>query len=127
MPSVAGVLITYNHEAFIAQSIESVRAGYDGLIHLVVSDDCSTNRTQQVIAPTVSRAGANIIVHPAFRTSNVGGPKNFSDAWASPLLAANISHCARGCLPDRSDEAAQAGWRSLTGTQKRRCASIPCR
>ena len=53
LPDVAVALITYNHESFIAQSIGGVlMQEYPGIIHLVVSDDCSTDATQRVIAET---------------------------------------------------------------------------
>lgn len=82
LPSVAVVTITYNHEPFIAQSIESVFSQqYGGLIHLIIADDCSTDRTQEVITQTIPGAPANVIVHPVLRTSNVGMLKNLSDAW----------------------------------------------
>lgn len=100
LPDVAVVLITYNHEAFIIQSIESVLAQrYDGRIHLVISDDCSTDRTQQLIAETVARAPRNVIVCPVFRTENVGGFRNLSDAW----VAATATGCSYIALLEGDD------------------------
>jgi glycosyltransferase involved in cell wall biosynthesis len=82
MPAVAVVMITYNHEPFIVESIESVFAQrYDGVIHLVVADDCSTDGTQALIADTLAHAPAHVIVHPLLRTSNVGGFGNLTGAW----------------------------------------------
>jgi glycosyltransferase involved in cell wall biosynthesis len=84
LPDIAVVLITYNHERFIAESINSVlRQEYPGNIHLIVTDDCSTDETQKVISETVSDVPPNVIVHLTLRQQNVGGLLNLTDAWAS--------------------------------------------
>lgn len=82
LPDVAVVLITYNHEAFISQSIESVLTqDYGGRIHLVIADDASTDGTRASICETIERAPGNVIVHPVLRERNVGGYQNLADAW----------------------------------------------
>jgi glycosyltransferase involved in cell wall biosynthesis len=82
LPDVAVVLITYNHESFIAESINSVSCQeYPGNIHLIVSDDCSTDQTQKVIKETISDVPPNVIVHPILRKQNVGGLRNLTEAW----------------------------------------------
>ena len=82
LPDVAVVLITYNHESFIAESINSVSCQeYPGNIHLIVSDDCSTDQTQKVIKETISNVPPNVIVHPVLREQNVGGLRNLAEAW----------------------------------------------
>ena len=84
LPDVAVVLITYNHETFIAESINSVsRQEYPGNIHVIVSDDCSTDQTQKVIKETISDMPPNVIVHPILREQNVGGLRNLTEAWES--------------------------------------------
>jgi len=84
LPDVAVVLITYNHERFIAESINSVlRQEYPGNIHVIVTDDCSTDQTQKVINETVSDVPPNVIVHLTLRQQNVGGLRNLSEAWES--------------------------------------------
>jgi glycosyltransferase involved in cell wall biosynthesis len=81
-PEVAVVLITYNHESFIVQSIESVlHQDYAGTIHLVVSDDCSTDATQDAISRSLAGAPRNVRPHPVMRAENVGGFRNLSDTW----------------------------------------------
>jgi glycosyltransferase involved in cell wall biosynthesis len=82
LPDVAVVLITYNHETFIAESINSVsRQEYPGNIHVIVSDDCSTDQTQKVIKETISDVPRNVVVHPILREQNVGGFRNLTEAW----------------------------------------------
>lgn len=49
-PKVSVLMITYNHEAFIAQAIESVLmqvADFD--YELVISEDCSTDSTREIV------------------------------------------------------------------------------
>src|SRR5258708_3052102 len=49
-PLVDVTLITYNHEKFIAQAIESVLSQQTGFeFRLLVGDDCSTDNTQSII------------------------------------------------------------------------------
>ena len=82
LPDVAVAMITYNHEPFIAESMRSVFAqDYGGNIHVVVSDDRSTDRTQDVIVETAATAPPNVVVHLVLRESNVGGFANLSETW----------------------------------------------
>jgi glycosyltransferase involved in cell wall biosynthesis len=49
-PLVDVILITYNHEKFVAQAIESVLCQQtDFKFRLIVGDDCSTDNTQAII------------------------------------------------------------------------------
>ncbi len=53
---VSVVLRTFNHEAFIAQAIESVliqRAQFP--FHLVIGEDCSTDRTREIVSAYAER------------------------------------------------------------------------
>ena len=48
-PKVSVAMITYNHEAFISQAIESVMMQKTGFPYeLVISDDCSPDRTREI-------------------------------------------------------------------------------
>ena len=43
---ISVIIVTYNHEAFIAQALESVLAQNHSLIReIIVGDDCSSDRT----------------------------------------------------------------------------------
>jgi glycosyltransferase involved in cell wall biosynthesis len=84
LPDIAVVLLSYNHETFIAQSVNSVaKQRYPGKIHVIVSDDGSTDQTQKVIRETISDVPPNVIVHPVLRQLNVGGLRNLTEAWDS--------------------------------------------
>jgi glycosyltransferase involved in cell wall biosynthesis len=49
-PDVSVLLVTYNHEKFIAQAIESVLAQRTSFgVELLISEDCSTDRTREII------------------------------------------------------------------------------
>ena len=49
-PKVSVSMITYNHEAFIAQAIESVLMQQcDFPFELVIGEDCSTDRTREIV------------------------------------------------------------------------------
>ena len=50
IPKVSVCMITYNHESFIAQAIESVlMQKTDFPIELVIGEDCSTDRTREIV------------------------------------------------------------------------------
>lgn len=45
------LIITYNHERFIGEALDSVLAQQTNFnVELVVGDDCSTDRTRNVVA-----------------------------------------------------------------------------
>ena len=52
---VSVVLLTYNHERFIAQAIEGVLAQEDVAFELVVTEDCSTDRTREIVREYAAR------------------------------------------------------------------------
>lgn len=69
-------LITYDHESFIAGAIESVlaqRADFDW--ELVVGDDCSTDRTAEIVRSFGDRYPERIRVLPS--GGNLGLVRNF--------------------------------------------------
>jgi glycosyltransferase involved in cell wall biosynthesis len=50
MPLVSVVMITYNHEAFIAEAIEGVlMQEVDFPVELIIADDCSPDRTSEIV------------------------------------------------------------------------------
>jgi hypothetical protein len=75
-------MITYNHERFIAQAIESVLAqkvNFD--YELVIGEDCSTDGTRAVILDFHRRYPSRIV--PLLRERNLGGPRNFLGTLAA--------------------------------------------
>lgn len=68
---VSVCLITYNQEKYIAQAIESVlmqKTSFD--IELVIGDDCSTDRTQEIIASYWEKNPK--VIRPILRRANIG-------------------------------------------------------
>lgn len=77
---VSVVMITYNHERFIAQAIESVlmqKADFD--FELVIGDDCSTDKTREIILEFKKNYPDKIRL--LLREKNVGMHKNFTLAY----------------------------------------------
>lgn len=75
-PLVSVLMITYNHEAFIREAIESVfMQEVDFPIELVIGEDCSTDRTRDLIVQVC--AAAPIQVRMLTSERNVGMHENF--------------------------------------------------
>src|ERR1700730_11718775 len=67
-------MITYNHEQFIGQAIESVLAQKVNFEYeLVIGEDCSTDGTRAVILDFHRRYPDRIV--PLLRERNLGGQK----------------------------------------------------
>jgi glycosyltransferase involved in cell wall biosynthesis len=75
-PLVSVVMITYNHEPYIAQAIEGVVSQEtDFPIELIIGEDCSTDRTREIVLDYQRRYPEMIRV--LFSEKNIGGHKNF--------------------------------------------------
>ena len=48
-PKVSVAVVTYNHEPFIAETLDSILQQDYGDLEIVVSDDCSTDRTAEIL------------------------------------------------------------------------------
>ena len=69
------MVITYNHERFIAQTLEGVlaqRVNFD--YEVVVGEDCSTDRTREILMDFHRRYPDKIV--PLLRNHNIGGKEN---------------------------------------------------
>ena len=75
-------MITYNHEAFLAEALESVLAQQtDFVIEVVVGEDCSTDRTRDILKKYAqSHPG---VVRPVLHEKNVGVGANFDMTFAA--------------------------------------------
>jgi glycosyltransferase involved in cell wall biosynthesis len=101
VPKVSVAMITYNHEKFIAQAIESVLMQITSFpIELVIGEDCSTDRTRQIVQHYAQLRPD--VVRPLLPARNLGMHENFQsvlatcrgefiailegdDCWTSPL------------------------------------------
>lgn len=60
-PLVSVMMITYNHEPYIRQAIESVFAqDFDGPMELVIGEDCSTDNTRAIIEDVCRNAPIHV-------------------------------------------------------------------
>jgi glycosyltransferase involved in cell wall biosynthesis len=77
-PFVSVCMVTYNQSRWISQAIEGVLSQRTSFPYeLVISDDCSTDNTPNLIKDfTISRPE---IIKPFFNESNLGLSKNFSN------------------------------------------------
>lgn len=70
-------IITYNHERFIAQAIESVLAQKVNFSYeIVIGDDCSTDGTRAVIVGLQKRYPERVVA--VLREQNIGAMRNFA-------------------------------------------------
>lgn len=74
-PEISIVITTFNHQAFIAEAIESVLSQKDcPAFEIIVGNDCSSDRTGLVIDEYASKFPEKIF--PVHRTENIGMQKN---------------------------------------------------
>jgi glycosyltransferase involved in cell wall biosynthesis len=70
-PKVSVAIITYNHERFLGQALESILAQqFQGEFEIVVGEDCSTDNTRQVLLDYAARYPD--IIRPLIRERNIG-------------------------------------------------------
>ncbi|MCU7801140.1 MAG: glycosyltransferase [gamma proteobacterium symbiont of Lucinoma myriamae] len=85
-PLLSVVVVTYNHEKYIAQCLESL-ISQETKFHyeIIVGDDCSTDSTQEIISD-YQKKYPNII-KPIFQETNTLNvdKKNFSDVISAAL------------------------------------------
>ena len=69
-------LITYNHEAYIAQALDSILMQKTSFpIEVIVADDCSKDKTRDIIREYYAKYPG--IIRLLFQEKNVGGGLNF--------------------------------------------------
>lgn len=79
-PRVSVLLVTYNHAAYIAQAVESVRAQQlEGGWELVIGEDCSTDGTRAILEDFARRDPLRIRLY--CREPNLGLAENLRLAW----------------------------------------------
>jgi glycosyltransferase involved in cell wall biosynthesis len=81
-PKVSVHMITYNHEKFIAQAIESVLVQKTNFpIELVIGEDCSTDGTRAIVKRYADARPD--IIRAFFRERNVGMKENNLEVFAA--------------------------------------------
>lgn len=76
-PTVSVAIITYNHEKFIAQAIESVlMQETDFRVELVVGEDCSTDGTRKIVKAYANKYPN--VIRALLPGHNLGAARNFA-------------------------------------------------
>src|ERR1035438_2519408 len=79
-PKFGVLMITYNHEKFIAQALESVlMQKADFPFELVIGDDCSTDGTREIVREYSQKYPEIIRAH--LRERNIGAKENFRQVF----------------------------------------------
>ena len=79
---VSVLIITYNHEKYIAQAIESVlMQKTDFRYELIIGEDCSTDGTGEIVREYGRKRPE--IVHAPLRERNIGARRNFRRIFAA--------------------------------------------
>jgi len=72
------IVLTYYHERFIAQALDSILAQKTNLrFEILIGDDASQDRTQEIISEYARQYPD--IIHPVLRSRNLGTTKNAYD------------------------------------------------
>ena len=79
-PKFGVLMITYNHEKFIAQALESVlMQKADFPFELVIGDDCSTDGTREIVREYSQKYPEIVRAH--LRERNIGAKENFQQIF----------------------------------------------
>lgn len=91
MNKITLVSLSYNHEKFIEQAIESfLNQKVESSYSIVIADDCSTDGTIDILKQYANRYPD--IVKPIFREKNIGVLNNYLDAFAS-VKSEYVAYC----------------------------------
>ncbi|WP_315817037.1 glycosyltransferase family 2 protein [Paraflavitalea speifideaquila] len=85
-------IITYNHEKFIRQCLEGVVMQKTNFtFDVIVGEDCSTDKTRQVVAEFEAQYPG--IIKPVYHARNVGGARNGYEFCYPKLTGKYIAIC----------------------------------
>ncbi len=72
------IILTYNHAGFIAENLRGIlMQQVNTEVELIISDDCSTDQTVQIIQHEVKKAPANFTIKLFTQPKNLGATPNF--------------------------------------------------
>ena len=78
---VSVVMLTYNHEKYIAQAIESVlMQETDFHYEIVIGEDCSTDRTREIVIEYQKKYPDKI--RTLLHAKNIGGNANYRQTYS---------------------------------------------
>ena len=93
-PLVSVWMVTYNHEKYIAEALESVlmqQTNFD--FEIVIGEDCSTDQTRRIIKDYENKYPN--IIFPIYHDKNVGGMRNAYE-FTLPLCRGKYIACLEG-------------------------------
>lgn len=91
VPKVSVCIITYNHEGYIGACLSSILAQVvDFQFEIIIADDCSSDKTREVICDFVERYPGRI--KTIFHERNVGVCANYKSAHDA-ALGEYVAHC----------------------------------
>lgn len=93
-PEISVVLCTYNGEKFVAQQIESILNQSIPPDELIISDDCSTDATVDIVSDFLRKYSTTVRIFQ--NNKNIGFIENFAKAI-------NLSEGGVVCLSDQDD------------------------
>ena len=80
---ISVLMVTYNHQDYIEKAIKSIfTQSYSGKIELVIGNDCSIDRTGEIINRVISGAPSNVVVKYYDHKKNLGSVENFNYCYA---------------------------------------------
>lgn len=79
-PKATLLMVTYNHEKFIAEALESALAQTYENLEILISDDCSTDNTYGIILKKISEYSGPHKVKVRQTEKNIGGIENFNSS-----------------------------------------------
>jgi glycosyltransferase involved in cell wall biosynthesis len=81
-PKLSVLMPTYNHERFIAQAVHSVLAQQvDFALEIVIGEDCSTDRTRDIVRELAQEHPA--VIRLITNERNIGAARNFAQILAA--------------------------------------------
>src|SRR5215472_5997874 len=79
-PTVSVAVITYNHEQFIAQAIESVLVQETAfVVELVIGEDYSTDGTRRIVQAYAAKY--RNVIRALLPEKNLGMARNYDAGW----------------------------------------------
>lgn len=82
IPKISVLIISYNQEAVISRTIESLLSQKDFLYEICVSDDCSTDKTWEILQEYSLRFPGLFVLNR--NDPNVGIFENIEKSWSMP-------------------------------------------
>jgi len=90
-PKVSVCIVTYNHEKYLGQCLQSiVDQTVDFDFEVIVGEDCSTDGTREILRQFSERYPT--LIKPIYHANNLGPTKNYIDIHAA-ATGEYIAHC----------------------------------